>query len=26
MIDVVITDAMTNTFRGRVAIQDEVTQ
>jgi tRNA-2-methylthio-N6-dimethylallyladenosine synthase len=26
MIDVVITDAMTNTFRGRVAIQDEATQ
>lgn len=26
MIDVVITDAMTNTFRCRVAIQDEVTQ
>ena len=26
MIDVVITDAMTNTFRGRVAIQDEVAQ
>lgn len=26
MIDIVITDAMTNTFRGRVAIQDEVTQ
>lgn len=26
MIDVVITDAMTNTFRGRVAIQVEVTQ
>ena len=26
MIDVVITDAMTNTFRGRVAIQDEVIQ
>jgi tRNA-2-methylthio-N6-dimethylallyladenosine synthase len=26
MIDVVITDAMTNTFRGRVAIQDEVPQ
>ena len=26
MIDVVITDAMTNTFRGRVAIQDEVTR
>jgi tRNA-2-methylthio-N6-dimethylallyladenosine synthase len=26
MIDVVITDAMTNTFRGRVAIQDEVKQ
>ena len=26
MIDVVITDAMTNTFRGRVAIQDEDTQ
>lgn len=25
MIDVVITDAMTNTFRGRVAIQDEAT-
>jgi tRNA-2-methylthio-N6-dimethylallyladenosine synthase len=25
MIDVVITDAMTNTFRGRVAIQDDVT-
>ncbi len=26
MINVVITDAMTNTFRGRVAIQDEVTR
>jgi tRNA-2-methylthio-N6-dimethylallyladenosine synthase len=26
MIDVEITDAMTNTFRGRVAIQDEVAQ
>jgi tRNA-2-methylthio-N6-dimethylallyladenosine synthase len=25
MIDVVITDAMTNTFRGRVAIQDDAT-
>jgi tRNA-2-methylthio-N6-dimethylallyladenosine synthase len=25
MIDVVITDAMTNTFRGRVAIQDDTT-
>ena len=26
MIDVVITDAMTNTFRGRVAIQDDTAQ